>query len=112
VLAGYSIAAGTRVWQPALLIHRDPSIYPDPLRFLPERWLDGKAAPFTWIPFGGGIRRCVGAAFAGLEMRVVLQRILSRVDLRALDKRPERPRLNNVIVIPRRGVRVVVDGWR
>ena len=112
VLGGYRVPAGTRVWQPALLLQRDAEAFPEPLRFDPDRWLDTKAPAFRWIPFGGGIRRCIGAAFAQLEMRVVLQRILSRAELHPLDARPERPRLNNVILVPRRGVRVRLAGWR
>jgi cytochrome P450 len=112
VLGGYRVPAGTRVWQPALLLQRDAEAFPEPLRFQPERWVDTKAPSFAWIPFGGGIRRCIGAAFAGLEMRVVLQQVLARTELHVLDAHPERPKLNNVILVPRRGVRVRLAGRR
>ncbi len=112
VLGGYRIPRGTRVWQPALLLQRDADAFPDPLAFKPERWLDAKPPGFRWIPFGGGVRRCIGAAFASLEMRVVLQQVLARAELRLRDDRPERPKLNNVVLVPRHGVRVRLAGWR
>jgi cytochrome P450 len=63
---------------------------------------------FTWIPFGGGVRRCIGAAFAQYEMRIVLSAILGRADLRAADPRPERLRPRNITLAPHRGTRVVL----
>ena len=111
-LDGYRIPKGTRVWQPVLLLQRDADAFPDPLEFKPERWLDAKPPGFRWIPFGGGVRRCIGAAFASLEMRVVLQHILTRAELRPLSRQPERPKLNNVVLVPRRGVRVRLTRWR
>jgi cytochrome P450 family 135 len=110
-LGGFRVPAGTRVWTPMTLIQRDEASFPDPERFEPERFLRGKPAPMTWIPFGGGNRRCVGAGFAMLEMRVVLQTILGRAVL-APGAQPERPRLNNVIMEPARGMRVRYDGSR
>lgn len=112
VLAGYRVPAGTRVWQPVLLLQRDADEFPDPLSFRPERWIDTKPPAFRWIPFGGGIRRCIGAAFAALEMRVILQHILTRAQLELLDSRPERAKLNNVVLVPRRGVRARVVALR
>ena len=110
-LGEWRIPAGMRVWMPMTLVHRDPAHFEDPETFDPGRFLRGKPAPMTWIPFGGGNRRCVGAGFALLEMRVVLQTILARAWLRP-PERPERPRLNNVIMEPARGMRVRYDGRR
>jgi cytochrome P450 len=64
------------------LVHRRPELYPDPARFRPERFLTFKPAPWEWLPFGGGLRRCIGAAFAIYEMKMVLAALLSRVDMR------------------------------
>ena len=64
------------------LVHRRPELYPEPARFRPERFLTFKPAPWEWLPFGGGLRRCIGAAFATYEMKMVLAAVLSRVDMR------------------------------
>jgi cytochrome P450 len=89
-----------------------PDVYPDPYEFRPERFLDGQPAPYTWIPFGGGVRRCLGAAFAQLEIRTVLQTVVARTELQAPDPAPERTRLRNVTLVPRRGARVVMSRRR
>ncbi len=78
----------------------------EPDAWRPERFLDGNPLPYTWLPFGGGIRRCIGAAFALMEMRVLLPEILTRVELRA-EGPLERPALRNVVAAPKHGVRVV-----
>jgi len=108
-LAGYQIPAGAMVIPSIAVIHFREDLYPQPEEFRPERFLDGAPEPYTWIPFGGGVRRCIGAAFAQLEMRVIIRAILERAVLRAADPRPERPRLRNITVAPARGCRVMVD---
>src|SRR4051794_39679505 len=75
-LGGYELPAGAGVTPCIHLIHRDPSIYPEPDRFLPERFIDNPPGTYTWIPFGGGVRRCLGAAFAQFEMAVVLRELV------------------------------------
>ncbi len=89
-------------------IHHRTDVYPQPADFRPERFLGRKPGTYTWIPFGGGIRRCLGATLAMAEQRVVLEAIARRVDFVAPDPAPEAPRLRNVTMIPRHGARVAV----
>ena len=74
---GYDLPAGVKVAPCIYLVHRRPDVYPEPERFLPERFLDEAPGTYTWIPFGGGVRRCLGGAFAQLEMEVVLRELVS-----------------------------------
>ncbi|MEA2397636.1 MAG: cytochrome family [Thermoleophilaceae bacterium] len=108
-IMGRTLPAGTFVVPAVALVHLRPDVYPDPRAFRPERFLDGAPAPYTWIPFGGGVRRCIGASFAQYEMATVLRTLISRVRLRAASSRPEPPRTRNVTIVPSRGCRVVVD---
>ena len=87
------------------LHHRRPEAHPDPEVFRPERFMDGQ--PEAWIPFGGGVRRCLGASFAMFEMAVVLQTVVRLVRLRPVSPRPEAIRLHAVILVPARGVTVI-----
>jgi cytochrome P450 len=107
-LDGYELPAGTWLAPCAYLVNRDPEIYPAPRQFRPERFLEKPPGPYSWTPFGGGVRRCVGAAFAQLEMRVVLQTVFSRLDLRAPDTTPERIGRRFITLAPARGGRVVL----
>jgi cytochrome P450 len=83
-VAGYSLPAGTILMVSIYLVHHDPQTYPEPEEFDPERFVDGVPDGAAWIPFGGGTRRCLGASFAQLEMRVVLREILTAVELVAV----------------------------
>ncbi|MDO8211299.1 cytochrome P450 [Conexibacter sp. CPCC 206217] len=87
---GWDLPAGVNIAPNIWLIHRDPQLYPEPEAFRPERFLDRTPGTYEWIPFGGGIRRCLGASFALYEMRVVLQTILARAALERTDAAPER----------------------
>ena len=107
-LGDYSVPAESAVLISITLLHHREDVYPDPFAFRPERFLDTKPGTYTWIPFGGGIRRCLGAALAMAEQRVVLNAIASRTDMIAPDPRPERARNRNVTMIPADGGRVVV----
>ena len=103
---------GAAVLMSILLLHHRDDVYPDPFAFLPERFLGRKPGTYTWIPFGGGIRRCLGAALAMAEQRVVLRAIARRTDLEAPDPRPERARHRNVTMIPAAGAQVVMTARR
>jgi cytochrome P450 len=80
--------------------------------FRPERFLDGQPTPYTWIPFGGGVRRCLGAAFAQLEIRTVLETVVAQASLDAPDQAPERARMRHVTIVPEHGTRVVMARHR
>jgi cytochrome P450 len=93
-------------------MQRSPQVYADPLRFRPERFLEPQA-PYTFIPFGGGARRCIGASFAMMEIKTVLRTVLERVELRAPELRDERPsRIRSVGIVPARGARAIATGRR
>jgi cytochrome P450 len=108
VLGGYQLPAGILVLPGIAAVHMRPDLYPEPHEFRPERFLDGGAESYAWIPFGGGVRRCIGASFAQVEMRIVMREVLKRVTLRAASPRPERAKVRHVTVVPARGCRVIV----
>jgi cytochrome P450 family 135 len=103
---GVRLPAGTDVMPAIWLTHTRADLYPQPLEFRPERFLENAPTTYGWIPFGGGIRRCLGAAFAEFEMRVVLQTILRHRRLQPVGARAERMARRNVTLAPRRGTRV------
>ncbi len=104
----FRLPAGSRVAPSILLVHLREDIYPDPLGFRPERFLESPPGTYTWIPFGGGMRRCIGASFAQFEMRAVLRGVLRAVDL-APAGGPERISRRAITLVPRRGGRVRVE---
>jgi cytochrome P450 len=111
-LGEFVIPAGTPVAVSIVALHHRDDVYPEPHALRPERFLGRQPGTYTWVPFGGGIRRCLGAALAMAEQRVVLSAIARRIDLEAPDPAPEAARQRNVTMIPRHGGRVVVVGKR
>jgi cytochrome P450 len=110
-LRGYEIPAGTRVAPNIYLTHTNPSIYPEPREFRPERFLENGPDTYSWIPFGGGIRRCLGASFALYEMNVVIPAILDRVEVAAAGP-AERIRRRAITFAPHEDARIVVTEKR
>lgn len=110
-LAGWTLPAGIVLASAIPLVHRDPKLYPNPERFDPDRFRDFKPAPWEWIPFGGGMRRCIGAAFALSEMKMVLATILSRVDM-ALATNDVRVVRRAITLTPSGGLSVIVRSKR
>jgi cytochrome P450 family 135 len=107
-LGGWTLPPGVHVTPCIYLAHRRPEIWGDPTAFRPERFLNGgPQAPYSYIPFGGGIRRCVGAAFATLEMKEVLRALAGRFDLRPASRNGERVRRRSITMTPSRGGYVV-----
>ena len=111
-VAGYELPAGTTIAPCIYLAHRRPDVYPEPTAFRPERFLEQAPETYSWIPFGGGIRRCLGASFATFEMRVVLRTLLRRATLRPASSRPERIHRRAIVIAPRHGTRAVLYGRR
>jgi cytochrome P450 len=99
---GYTIPAGATVAPCVYLVHRRRELYPEPARFLPERFLARPAGTYTWIPFGGGVRRCLAASFALLEMKRVLQTVLREAELRPVHARSERVARSSIAFVPDR----------
>ena len=106
-LNGWTLPPGVHVAPCIYLAHRRADVWEDPTAFRPERFLDGAPEPYTFIPFGGGVRRCVGAAFASLEMKEVLRAVARRFELRPAGRRGERMRRRSVTMTPSRGGYVV-----
>lgn len=107
-LGGYHIPAGTILAPSINLVHHSSRYYPEPDEFQPQRFLDRRPDPAIWLPFGGGVRRCLGAAFAQVEMRTVLREVLRRVEL-AVTTTPDEPvRARHVTMVPRQGALVTV----
>jgi cytochrome P450 len=109
-LNGYSIPEGVEINPSIRMIHRRSDLYPDPEAFRPERFL-GTDAPdtYTWLPFGGGTRRCLGASFALMEMRVVLRRVLERAALRPARTDLDEVQFRGITLAPKEGVMALQD---
>jgi cytochrome P450 family 135 len=107
-IGGVRLPAGVTVVPSIYLVHRRPDIYPDPERFRPERFLERRAGTYTWIPFGGGVRRCLGAAFAEYEMHVVLGTLFDSCKVRSTDEKPEPARRRSITHVPGHGATVVL----
>ncbi len=108
-LQGYVLPEGVAVAACIALVHQRPDLYPEPMAFRPERFLERKFAPHEYLPFGGGARRCIGAAFAMYEMKIVLGTLLSNYRVQLTRTAPVRPVLRNLAMGPRGGVEVTVS---
>jgi cytochrome P450 len=108
-IGGHLLPAGVVASPCVYLAHRRPDVWPEPERFAPERFLGARPSPYEFFPFGGGVRRCIGAAFATYEMKVVLGRVLSRVALRAAPGYAARTVRRTVTFAPSDGMPVVAD---
>jgi hypothetical protein len=108
-LDGVRVPAGALIVISIIALHERPDLYPEPLAFRPERFLDTRPGTYTWLPFGGGVHRCLGAAFAQFESRVLLRRLLQERTLRAVGGRSERPRRAHPLLVPSEQARVVLE---
>jgi cytochrome P450 family 135 len=108
IIAGYEMPAGIRVYPAIALVHRREDLYPEPERFRPERFLSDGAESYAWLPFGGGIRRCIGAALAQAEMAEVIRAVPSHVELTPLRPEPDPVVIRGITLAPKHGVRARV----
>jgi hypothetical protein len=92
----------------AQLVHHDPELYPEPGRFSPERFLDQAPGTYTWLPFGGGRRRCLGASFAVEEMQIALRTVIQRFELAPVGPAAETARRRSITFSPARGATVIL----
>ena len=106
-VGAWTLPPGVHVTPCLYLAHRRPELWPDPTAFRPERFLEGAPPPFAWLPFGGGVRRCAGAAFATMELHEVLRAVVRRFDLRPDRPAGERMRRRGVTLTPARGGRII-----
>lgn len=110
--AGYHLPAGTVLAPGVNLVHKDPALHDEPLDFRPERFVGTQPEAGTWIPFGGGVRRCLGAGFAVQEAAAVVRAVLTRYDLRPASPRPEPTKARTVAMAPARGARIIATPRR
>jgi cytochrome P450 family 135 len=108
-LGRWTIQPGTIVAPSILLVHHRADVYPEPGEFRPERFLERKPGTYTWLPFGGGVRRCIGAGFALLQMRAMLSTLLARARVRVVDPEPEPLRTRAVTLTPGNGAVVAIE---
>ena len=106
-IGGYTLPRGTVVQTSIVLAHANPDNHPEPESFRPERFLDGSVAANTWLPFGGGVRRCIGAGFSLMEGTAVLSEVLGRFALAPVRTR-ERGRIRNITNVPAHGAPVLL----
>jgi cytochrome P450 family 135 len=108
-VAGIDLPAGADVAPCIYLVHMREDVYPEPDAFRPERFVGAKPGTYTWLPFGGGVRRCIGASFALFEMQAVLGTVLRSLELRPIDPAPERTSRRTITLVPARGSEAVAS---
>ncbi len=106
-IAGRRLPAGTTVAPSTLLVHRRADLYPDPWAFRPERFLDRRPVPSEWFPFGGAVRRCIGAAFAQFEARIVLEELTGALRFSPATRAPERIGRRGPVLVPSKGAQLI-----
>ncbi len=109
-LLGHPLEPGTLLLPSIYLIHQREDLYPQPKQFKPERFIERQFSPYEFLPFGGGVRRCIGEALALFQMKLVLATVLSRYQLALVDQRPERPQRRGFTLAPANGVKMVITG--
>jgi len=107
-LGEYRIPQGYSIIVSLVQLHENPEVFPDPERFDPQRFIDARPNTFAWVPFGGGTRRCVGAAFANMEMDIVLRTVLRHFTIQTTDAPDEKWHSRGVAYTPKNGGLVVV----
>ncbi|MBW4559795.1 MAG: cytochrome P450 [Mojavia pulchra JT2-VF2] len=111
-LLGHRLEPGTAVIGCMYLLHQREDLYPQPKQFKPERFLERQFSPYEFMPFGGGVRRCIGEALAVFEMKLVLATLVSRYQFALADNQPEVSRRRGIILAPAHGARMVITGKR
>jgi cytochrome P450 len=106
-VGGYELPTGQFVLLAIAALHYREDLFPAPDEFRPERFLDATVDNYAWIPFGGGVRRCIGASFAEYEMRLILREFVQRAELRPVAEKPERVKVRNITLAPAKGTRVI-----
>jgi cytochrome P450/SAM-dependent methyltransferase len=109
-IGGWDLPAGIRVYPAIAVVHLRDDLYPQPHEFRPERFIDGDVESYAWLPFGGGIRRCIGASLAQAEMAEVIRTVVASVDLQPTRPDPESVVMRGITLVPRHGTPVVVEG--
>ena len=112
VFGGFELPPGVKVYPAIALVHHRADLYPEPDSFRPERFADGESESYAWLPFGGGIRRCIGASLAQVEMSEAIAVIVSRAELEPLSSTPDPVVLRGITMAPKHGVRARVQAVR
>ncbi len=107
-IGGWDLPAGIRVYPAIAVVHLREDLYPQPHEFRPDRFIDGEAESYAWLPFGGGIRRCIGASLAQAEMAEVIRTVVSSVDLQPTRPDPEPVVMRGITLVPQHGTPVIV----
>jgi cytochrome P450 len=107
-IGNFEYPPGVALLASAYLVHHDPSVYPEPYAFRPERFLGEPPGTYTWIPFGGGRRRCLGASFALQEMKIVIRAVVDRFELEPASDQPEHTARRSITFSPSRGASVIL----